>query len=60
VVFLLLTLKEDPVWRYCVDELHPWAHDPRQWGHCCWCDWEPLGIDIEDLIDYLRLEGPHD
>jgi len=23
------------------------------------CDWEPMGMSVVDLINYLRLEGPH-
>ena len=60
VVFVLLTLKGDPEWRYRVDELLPRARDPHPWRSYCWCDWEPVGIDMEDLLDYLRMEGPHD
>lgn len=60
VVFLLLTLKGDPIWHYHVDELHPRAHDLRPWRKRWWCDWELMGMDIEDLINYLRLEGSHD
>ena len=60
VVFVLLTVKGDPEWRYRVDELLSRARDPRPWGSCCWCDWEPVGIDMEDLLDYLRMEGSHD
>ena len=58
VVFLLLTLKGGPMWHYRVDELHLRVRDPCPWGHCYWFDWEPFGIDIGNLIDYLRLEGP--
>ena len=35
VVFVLMTLKGDPEWRYRVDELLPQARDPRPWGSCC-------------------------
>jgi len=59
VVFLLLTLMGDPEWHYRVDKLYPQAHDPCPWGRCCWCEWEPMGISIVDLINYLRLKGPH-
>jgi len=60
VIFLLLTLNEDPEWRYPVDELHPRARDHRPWGKCYWCDWKLMGMSVVDLINYLRLEGPHD
>ena len=60
VIFLLLTLRGDPLWCYRVDELHPRARDHRLWGKCYWCDWEPMEMSVVDLINYLRLEGPHD
>ena len=60
VIFLLLTMKGDPQWCYRVDELHPRACDHRPWGNWCWCDWEPIGMSIVNLINYLRLEGPYD
>ena len=59
VVSVLLTLKGDLEWRYRVGELFPRARDPRPWGSCCWCDWEPMGMTVVNLINYLRLEGPH-
>jgi len=60
VIFLLLTLKGDLERHYRVDELQSRAHDHRQCGKYCWCDWEPMGMSIVDLINYLRLEVPHD
>ena len=57
VHFILLTSKGDPKWRYRVDELYPRVCDHRPWGRCCWCDWPPMGMDVIDLINYLRLEG---
>ena len=60
VVFLLLTLKGDLEWRNRVDELHPWGRDSCLWGRCCWCDCEPVRMSVVNLINYLRLEGPHD
>ena len=59
-ILILLTLKGDPMWRYRVDELHPRARDSLPWGRCCWCDWQPMGMHVMDLIIHLRLEGPCD
>ena len=29
-------------------------------GRRCWCDRQPMGMDVIDLINYLRFEGPCD
>ena len=59
-LFILLTLKGDPKWLYRVDELHPRVRDSCPWGRCYWCDWQPIVMDVMDLIIHLRLEGSCD
>jgi len=59
VFFLMLTLKGDPEWHYRVDELHLQARNHQPWGKYYWCNWEPMGMSMVDLISYLRLEGPY-
>ena len=57
-LFLFLTLKGDLKWHYRVDEMHLTVHDYLPWGRCYWCDWQPMGMSVTDLIDHLRLEAP--
>ena len=58
IFFLLLTLKGDPKWRYRVDELYPRAREARPWGRYYWCDWQPMGMSVIELVDYLRENAP--
>ena len=53
VVFFLLTFLSDLVWRCRVSELHPKNKLFHFVRRCYLCDWEPLGLDLEGLVDHL-------
>ena len=40
-------------------ELHHKVRNYRPW-ETCWYDWQATGMNVTNLINYLRLEGPCD
>ena len=59
-LFFLLTLLCDSVWHYRVREFHPKNRLFNFIRRCCLCDWEPMGSDLEELVDHLINVGPND
>ena len=59
-LFFLLTLLRDLAWHHMINELHPKTRLFYYYDRCCLCDWEPIGINLVELVDHLIDMGPHD
>jgi len=58
-LFFVKTLP-DPLWRHRVRELHLKDRPYHFARGCCLCEWEPMGMTMDGLVDYLKDIGPYD
>jgi len=58
-LFFLKTVIPDPLWRFRVRELHLKNRPYHFAGGCRLCEWEPMGMTMDGLVDYLKDIGPY-
>jgi len=59
-LFFLLTLWGDPLRRYRVEKLHRGERVFMVARDCCLCKWQPMGFNLNELVDHLMDAGPYD
>jgi len=59
-LFFLLTLWGNPLWRYRVEKLHPGERAFMVARDCCLCKWQPMGFNLNELVDHVMDVGPYD
>jgi len=58
--FFLLTLLRDPMWHYRINQLHPKRRPIEIPRGCSLCEWEPMEMTLNELVDYLIDVGPYE